>query len=179
VVWFGVTAEHAAITDPSLLNATDPPTGAGTTAAEYVAVAEVGTLGALAVSVVVDDETVTTSPMAGDWLARNAAVPAKRAMIDRAPIVRKDVVVQVAMPLATADASQPGIVALFALKSTEPLVTPGNVAVKVTDSEAMIEGFEVATVTLDTWALRAVMTTLPLPERDDPRKRVESAVGSA
>jgi hypothetical protein len=71
-------------------------------------------------------------------------------MIDRVPLVRRDVVVQVAMPPVTAAASQPGIVALFTLKSTEPLVTPGNAAVKVTDAEATMDGFEVATLTLDT-----------------------------
>jgi hypothetical protein len=179
VVWFGVTAEHAAISDPSRLNATDPPTGMGTTAAEYVTNDEVGTLGALAVSVVVDDAIVTTWLMAGDSLARNAAVPAKRAMIEGVPLVRREAVVQVAMPLTTADASQPGMVALFALKSTEPLVTPGKVAVNVTDPAATIDDFELATVMLDTWALKAVMTTLPLPLRDEPRKRLETAVGIA
>ena len=138
-----------------------------------------GTLGTLEVSVVTEDAIVTAWLMAGDWLARKSAVPAKRAMIERVPIVRIEAVVQVAIPFTTGDASQPGIVALFTLKSTEPLVTPGTVAVKVTDSAATIDGFEVATVILETCALRAVMTTLPLPLRDEPRQRLESAVGVA
>jgi hypothetical protein len=150
VVWSGVTAEQAGITDPSLLNTTNPPTGAGNTAAEYATEAEVGALAGLAVRVVVDDATATASVMDGDWLGRKADVPAKRAMIDRVPMVRKEVVVQVATPLATVDAPQPGIVTLFALKSTEPLGTPGSVAVKVTGAEATMDGSEVATVTLDT-----------------------------
>jgi hypothetical protein len=66
VVWSGVTAEQPAIATPFSLNAIDPPTGTGMTAAEYVTEDEVGTLGALAVSVVVDGAMVTAWLIDGD-----------------------------------------------------------------------------------------------------------------